>query len=65
MIARTGRSASGARRHPEQAQETVPFLMKPTSVTVTKTATASTAVTAICDVVVKLVGIRPGSWRTG
>jgi hypothetical protein len=39
MIARTGRSTSGADETQKRLRNPVPFLMMPTSVTVTKTAT--------------------------
>jgi hypothetical protein len=61
MIARIGRSASGADETQKSDRNPAPFLMNPTSVTVMKTAKAMTAVTAICEVVVKLVGIRPST----
>jgi hypothetical protein len=54
-----GRSANGAEETQKRLRNPAPFLMKPTNVTVMNTPAARIAVTAICDVVVKLIGISP------
>ena len=58
MIARMGRRTSGADETQKRLRNDAPFFTKPRIVTAKNTAKASTAVTAICDVVEKEVGMR-------
>ena len=59
IIARIGRRIAAGAEHPEHRQEADALAMKPTIVTVRNTISASVAVTAMCEVVVKDIGIRP------
>jgi hypothetical protein len=59
MIARTGRKAKGAEATQNKLKKPTPLLTKPKTVTVRNTPIARIAVTAMCEVVVKLDGIRP------
>ena len=59
ITASTGRSASGADLTQNRPRKCAPFLTKPSTVTPTKTISASTAVTAICEVGEKDLGSRP------
>src|SRR6056297_746426 len=57
MMARIGRSASGALDTQKRPRNPAPFLTKPKTVTAMKTPKPRTAVTAICDVGEKELGI--------
>ena len=57
ITARIGRSASGAEETQKRLRNEVPFFTKPTTTTVRNTAKAMTAVTAMCEVGLKLIGM--------